>query len=134
MNRLLGASFVLLCASLMASCDDNQLVSEGSPDGGQGGAVGTGGMPGTGGAAAGGGGGAQGSLGGLIASSTMAAEDEDRRSTTYLYNHFVGKFFGARNDQNLLELKKELDKDRAFRSAEIVSRTTEVSTLGIIGS
>jgi len=56
----------------------------------------------------------------------MSANDKDQRSTSWLYNHFVGKFFGCRNDQDLLKFKKELLKDPVFRKAEIVSKTTEV--------
>ncbi|MEA3489673.1 MAG: class I SAM-dependent methyltransferase [Candidatus Omnitrophota bacterium] len=56
----------------------------------------------------------------------MDAETERRDSTTWLYNHFVYKFFGCRNDQDLIELKRELKRNRIFRNAQILSRTNDV--------
>lgn len=63
---------------------------------------------------------------GAIHAVLMAAESKDQYTTTWLYNHFVGKFFGNRNDQNLLNLKKELKKNSIFKNARILSRTSRV--------
>ncbi len=56
----------------------------------------------------------------------MAAESDNEYTTTWLYNHFVGKFFGYRNDQCLLKLKKEFKKDKLFNDTQILSRTNNV--------
>ncbi|MFH1995591.1 MAG: class I SAM-dependent methyltransferase [Candidatus Omnitrophota bacterium] len=64
---------------------------------------------------------------GAIHAVLMASESGDTGSTTWLYNHFVGKFFGCINDQNLLTFKKELKKDPLYRGAQILSRTNKVS-------
>ncbi len=47
-------------------------------------------------------------------------------TTTWLYDHFAEKFFGHRNDQDLLALKDELAKSPAPAGARLVSRTSEV--------
>jgi hypothetical protein len=56
----------------------------------------------------------------------MASETEDEHTTTWLYNHFVGKFFGNRNDQDLTDFKRELETHRTFRSARILTKTNRV--------
>jgi len=56
----------------------------------------------------------------------MAAESDNQYTTTWLYNHFVGKFFGSRNGQNLLNLRKVLRADAAFRKAQIFSKTNYI--------
>jgi len=56
----------------------------------------------------------------------MAAEDDDQHTTTWLYNHFVGKFFGYRNNQDLLKFKKELERNPLLKKAQILSRTNHV--------
>jgi hypothetical protein len=56
----------------------------------------------------------------------MSAEDKDRNSTTWLYNHFVKKYFSRINDQDLLEFRDELEKSRVFRNGQIYSRTNNV--------
>jgi len=56
----------------------------------------------------------------------MAAESDDEYTTTWLYNHFLGKFFGYSNDQCLLKLKKELKKDKLFNNTQILARTNNV--------
>lgn len=54
----------------------------------------------------------------------MSASDNDPHTTTWLYNHFVGKFFGYRNEQDLRKFKGELKSMVAFRNAEILTKTT----------
>lgn len=63
---------------------------------------------------------------GAIHAVMMSARSRDRRSTTWLYNHFAGKYFGARNDQDLLSFAAALKKNRALKTARIVTRTSEV--------
>ena len=52
----------------------------------------------------------------------MAAEDNLRYTTSWLYNHFVGKFFGHRNKQNLPDLKNKLRDIRSFDKAQISTK------------
>ncbi len=56
----------------------------------------------------------------------MAAESEDEYTTTWLYNHFVEKFFGMRNSQNLWNLKRRLEADKVFEDSQIIARTNHV--------
>ncbi len=56
----------------------------------------------------------------------MSAESKNPYSTTWLYNHFVGKFFNQKNNQDLLRFKKELSKNSVFRKAQIISKTSNV--------
>ena len=64
---------------------------------------------------------------GAIHTVLMAADSKNQYTTSWLYNHFVGKFFGERNDQNLLKFKTQLERDRLFRGARIFSKTNRVS-------
>lgn len=56
----------------------------------------------------------------------MSPNDADQDTTTWLYNHFVGKFFGERNTQDLLELKNEITRSGAFAAAQLVSKASDV--------
>lgn len=56
----------------------------------------------------------------------MASRDDDPHSTTWLYNHFAGRFFGVTNDQNLGALARELRRDPAFAGSRILSRSSLV--------
>ena len=56
----------------------------------------------------------------------MAAKSDNQYTTTWLYNHFAGKFFGFHNDQDLLKFKRELLKNPIFKNAQILSRTNKV--------
>lgn len=56
----------------------------------------------------------------------MSARSDDPRTTTWLYNHFAGKFGGHKNDQCLLTFRKRLDNNAAFRDAEILNKTSHV--------
>lgn len=47
-------------------------------------------------------------------------------TTTWLYNHFAEKFFGHRNDQDLLAFRDTLTQSPAFSDAQLASRTSEV--------
>ncbi|MFH1791337.1 MAG: class I SAM-dependent methyltransferase [Candidatus Omnitrophota bacterium] len=59
----------------------------------------------------------------------MAAESGNTYSTTWLYNHFVGKFFGLQNTQSLKYLRQELAADRVFRGAQVYLKTDSVRFL-----
>jgi hypothetical protein len=56
---------------------------------------------------------------GAIHAVLMVSKDKNTFSTTWLYNHFAGKFFDCYNDQDLLKLKRELKKNPVFKSAKI---------------
>jgi len=56
----------------------------------------------------------------------MASRSSDRRSTTWLYNHFAGACFGARNDQDLRRFGRRLRSDRRFAGARIVAARSRV--------
>ena len=57
---------------------------------------------------------------GAIHAVLMASESEDRNTTTWLYNHFAGKFCGAHNDQDLRKFRDELAKSRGLRGAQLL--------------
>lgn len=59
---------------------------------------------------------------GAIHTVLMAAESNECHTTTWLYNHFVGKYFGHRNDQELRKFKKELQANPLFSKAQILMR------------
>lgn len=56
----------------------------------------------------------------------MSARSGDPTTTTWLYNHYAGKFCGHRNDQDLLRFKRRLEKNPLFRNARIVSKSSRV--------
>jgi hypothetical protein len=63
---------------------------------------------------------------GAIHAVMMSARSRDPRSTTWLYNHFAGKYFGCRNDQDLLAFGEALRKNRTLNKYRIVTRSSEV--------
>jgi len=56
----------------------------------------------------------------------MASRSRHRRSTTWLYNHFAGAFFGVRNDQDLRRCGRTLRGDARFAGAHIVLSRSQV--------
>ncbi len=64
---------------------------------------------------------------GAIHAVMMASNSEDRYSTTWLYNHFAGKFFNCRNDQDLNSFGRELEKNRVFSKAKFLRETHSVN-------
>jgi len=56
----------------------------------------------------------------------MSSSASDPATTTWLYNHFAGKFFGHRNDQDLRALARQIRRDRRFARAEIRVKTDRV--------
>lgn len=63
---------------------------------------------------------------GAIHAVLMASRSTDPNTTTWLYNHFTGKFFGCRNDQDLKRFKEELKGSAIFKNAQILLRTNRV--------
>jgi len=63
---------------------------------------------------------------GVIHAVLMASNTKDRQTTTWLYNHFVGKFFGLRNDQDLHKFKGGLEKDALYKKAQILYKKSRV--------
>lgn len=63
---------------------------------------------------------------GAIHAVLMASKSTNLFSTTGLYNHFAGKFFGAYNDQDLRIFKKQLQKESIFKKAQILLRTNSI--------
>lgn len=56
----------------------------------------------------------------------MSSSATNPSTTTWLYNHFAGKFFGHRNDQDLRAFGRRLTHDGSFAGAEILSKTDRV--------
>ena len=63
---------------------------------------------------------------GAIHAVMMASNSEDRYPTTWLYNHFAGKFFNCRNDQDLNSFGRELENNRIFCKAKFIRQTHSV--------
>ncbi len=63
---------------------------------------------------------------GAIHAVMMSSSCEEKDSTTWLYNHFAGKFFGCRNDQDLKAFGKGLHGIKNFTKAEIQQMTHRV--------
>lgn len=63
---------------------------------------------------------------GAIHAVLMSSKSTDRFSTTWLYNHFAGKFFGAHNDQDLCMFQKDLQTRPLFRGSQVLLRTNRV--------
>ncbi len=59
----------------------------------------------------------------------MASQSDDPYTTTWLYNHFAGKFFGAHNDQDLCRFAARLSKKPFFKECQIYCRTHNVRFL-----
>jgi hypothetical protein len=57
----------------------------------------------------------------------MANRSRDPCSTTWLYNHFAGTYFGVRNDQDLRRFGRGLRRDRRFAGARVVSARSRVA-------
>ena len=63
---------------------------------------------------------------GAIHAVMMSASTTDRATTTWLYNHFAGKFFGHENDQDLHALARALRRDSRFGGAQVLTETDRV--------
>ncbi|MFH1846981.1 MAG: class I SAM-dependent methyltransferase [Candidatus Omnitrophota bacterium] len=56
----------------------------------------------------------------------MAAHSRNASTTTWLYNHFVNKFFGKKNTQDLIKFEKSLNKIGLSGNPSISARTNHV--------
>ena len=56
----------------------------------------------------------------------MASKSDDKYSTTWLYNHFAGKYFGEKNDQDLAAFAASLRNNLLFQKARIISQKHRV--------
>jgi len=63
---------------------------------------------------------------GAIHAVLMASRSDDPTSTTWLYNHFAGRFFGHHNDQDLLECATTLRADPVFAEAQVLTKSSRV--------
>ncbi len=63
---------------------------------------------------------------GAIYSVLMAAKAKNLYTTTWLYNHFAGKFCNHENNQDLLAFAERLKGEKLFKKAEILTRTNHV--------
>lgn len=63
---------------------------------------------------------------GVVYSVLMASKSDDPSTTTWLYNHFSGKFCGHTNDQDLRLFARQLRQEAAFKKAKIVLRASRV--------
>ena len=56
----------------------------------------------------------------------MSAREKRPGTTTWLYNHFAGMFFGPKSDQDLLQLRTTLLGDPVMKGCRIDRETREV--------
>lgn len=63
---------------------------------------------------------------GAVHAVLMASRSADPRTTTWLYNHFAGKFCGHVNDQDLHRFGRRLKADPAFADIQVRERTDRV--------
>lgn len=63
---------------------------------------------------------------GAIHAVLMAAESRDPWTTTWLYNHFVGKFFHYRNNQDLRQFIRGLKNNPLFHRAQVQGRRSRI--------
>jgi hypothetical protein len=63
---------------------------------------------------------------GAIHAVLMASRSDDPTSTTGLYNHFAGRFFGHHNDQDLRACAAELAADPRFGDARVLTSSSRV--------
>ncbi|MFA5336155.1 MAG: class I SAM-dependent methyltransferase [Candidatus Omnitrophota bacterium] len=57
----------------------------------------------------------------------MASKSDDEYTTSWLYGHFAGKYFGCHNDQDLWHFKKELEADHVFNRSKISIGRSRIS-------
>lgn len=63
---------------------------------------------------------------GAIHAVMMSSECREKDSTTWLYNHFAGKFFGCVNDQDLSSFGEVLGRKPGFERADIKVETHRI--------
>jgi hypothetical protein len=63
---------------------------------------------------------------GVIHAVLMASRCANPGTTTWLYNHFAGRYCGHQNDQDLLRFRRRLIQDPLYRKARVLSHTSQV--------
>lgn len=63
---------------------------------------------------------------GAIHAVLMSPDSRDPHTTTWLYNHFAGRYFGITNDQSLPSLKRQLESHPEFRDTKIILKSSRV--------
>lgn len=63
---------------------------------------------------------------GAIHAVLMHPRSNDKNSTTWLYNHFAGKFKGAKNNQDLTAFTEEVRNCRTFSNCDISCTTNRI--------
>jgi hypothetical protein len=63
---------------------------------------------------------------GAVHAVLMSARATDPSTTTWLYNHFAGQFFGHRNDQDLRAFARAMRREGWPRGAQILAKTDRV--------
>jgi hypothetical protein len=56
----------------------------------------------------------------------MASHSDDDTTTTWLYNHYAERFFGCRNDQDLIACANQLRTDPRMSDAQILTKSSRV--------
>lgn len=64
---------------------------------------------------------------GIVHAIMMAAKSDDESTTSWIYGHFAGKFFGCRNDQDLGHFRRELYGDEVFCDAKVMMKRSRVA-------
>ena len=64
---------------------------------------------------------------GAIHAVLMAASSKNRMTTTWLYNHFAGKYFGVHNEQSFPVLKQELEHSPIVHDTQIMISDSHIS-------
>jgi hypothetical protein len=63
---------------------------------------------------------------GAIHAVLMSSTGDDPTSTTWLYNHFAGRFFDHHNDQDLLACAAGVAADPVFAGAQVLTKSSRV--------
>lgn len=64
---------------------------------------------------------------GVMHMALMSARETRPHTSTWLYNHFAGKFFGSATDQDLLQLRQDLSLGTALKDCQIVTEKKDVT-------
>lgn len=63
---------------------------------------------------------------GAIHAVLMSPDSHEPMTTSWLYNHFAGGYFGITNDQSLPALKRQLERDPEFRNTQVILKSSKV--------
>ena len=67
-----------------------------------------------------------GRVGSALHAVMMASRSDDPHTTTWLYQHFAGRFFGVRNDQDLAAFARSLRRDPLGEDQQVVAKASRV--------